>query len=239
MTNPLIIALDFPNWETTDRLLVQFPTDESLFVKVGMELFYQEGPQLIKTLKARGYRIFLDLKLYDIPNTVQSAMTVIGQLGVDYTTIHAAGGQAMLKAGAAGLKKGAALGNVRPAKLLAITQLTSTSEAQMQTEQLVNVSLPESVAHYAQLAQNSDCDGVVCSAQEVPTIREHTNADFLCVTPGIRPATSQTNDQKRAVTPHEAAQAESSAIVVGRPITQATNPYQAYQAIKSEWESFK
>lgn len=106
MTNPVIIALDFPNWQKTDQFLQQFPKDEALFVKIGMELFYQEGPQLIKTLKARGYRIFLDLKLYDIPNTVQSAMTVIGQLGVDYTTIHAAGGQTMLQAGAAGLKSG-------------------------------------------------------------------------------------------------------------------------------------
>ncbi|MSD83136.1 orotidine-5'-phosphate decarboxylase [Lactobacillus curvatus] len=239
MTNPLIIALDFPDWETTNCFLAQFPTNEPLFVKIGMELFYQAGPQLIKTLKARGYRLFLDLKLYDIPKTVQSAMTVIGQLGVDYTTIHATGGQAMLKAGAIGLKKGAALANVPPAKLLAVTQLTSTSETQMQAEQLVNVSLPASVAHYAKLAQNAGCDGVICSAQEVPIIREHTNPDFFCVTPGIRPATSQTNDQKRAVTPLAAAQAKSSAIVVGRPITQATQPYQAYQAIKSEWESFK
>jgi len=239
MTNPVIIALDFPNWQKTDQFLQQFPKDEALFVKIGMELFYQEGPQLIKTLKARGYRIFLDLKLYDIPNTVQSAMTVIGQLGVDYTTIHAAGGQTMLQAGAAGLKAGAKQANVKPAMLLAITQLTSTNEAQMQQEQLVSVSLPESVAHYAQLAQQSDCDGVICSAQEITTIKSKTATDFLCVTPGIRPATSQNNDQKRAVTPLEAAQMHSNGIVVGRPITQASDPYQAYQAIKSEWESFK
>ncbi|KRM22199.1 orotidine-5'-phosphate decarboxylase [Latilactobacillus graminis] len=238
MTNPLIIALDFPNWQAANDFLARFSPDEPLFVKVGMELFYQEGPQLIQILKSRGYGIFLDLKLYDIPNTVQSALTVIGQLGVDYTTIHAAGGLAMLQAGVAGIKKGAALANVKPAKLLAITQLTSTNEAQMQAEQLISASLPETVVHYAQLAHAANCDGVVCSAQEITAIRQHTSQDFLCVTPGIRPITSQVNDQKRAVTPLAAAQAKSSAIVVGRPITQAVNPYQIYQTIKSEWESF-
>ena len=236
MTKPLIIALDFPDWETTANFLAQFPADEHLFVKVGMELFYQGGPQVIRELKARGHRIFLDLKLHDIPNTVKSALAVIGQLGVDYTTIHAAGGSEMLKAGVAGLKAGAAKAQIKPARLLAITQLTSTSQTQMQTEQLVSATLPASVTHYAQLAQAAGCDGVVCSVQEVPLIQAQTPPDFQYVTPGIRPATSQANDQKRAATPLAAAQAGSSAIVIGRPITQAANPYQAYQTIKAEWE---
>ncbi|KRL62065.1 orotidine-5'-phosphate decarboxylase [Latilactobacillus fuchuensis] len=236
MTKPLIIALDFPDWPTAEAFLDQFPKGEHLFVKVGMELFYKTGPDVIRALKARGHRIFLDLKLHDIPNTVHSALTVIGQLGVDYTTIHAAGGSEMLQAGVAGLKAGATKAQVKPAKLLAITQLTSTSQSQMQTEQLVQATLPESVTNYAQIAQQAGCDGVVCSVQEVPLIHAQTGIDFDCVTPGIRPATSQTNDQKRSATPLAAAQAGSSAIVIGRPITQATNPYQAYQTIKAEWE---
>lgn len=236
MTKPVIIALDFPDWETTNDFLKQFPSSEHLFVKVGMELFYRSGPEVIRELKSRGHRIFLDLKLHDIPNTVQSALTVIGQLGVDYTTIHAAGGSEMLKAGVAGVQAGAQQANIKPAKLLAITQLTSTSQDQMQTEQLIQATLPESVTNYAQIAQQAGCDGVICSVQEVPLIQTKTGKDFECVTPGIRPTTSQTNDQKRSATPLEAAQAGSNAIVIGRPITQAANPYQAYQTIKAEWE---
>ncbi|HEL2056986.1 orotidine-5'-phosphate decarboxylase [Streptococcus suis] len=222
-----IIALDFASLEEVKAFLAQFPADEHLFVKVGMELYYAEGPAVIRYIKSLGHRIFLDLKLHDIPHTVESAMRVLATLGVDMTNVHAAGGFEMMQAARRGLGQ--------QARLIAVTQLTSTSEEQMQSDQNIQTSLQESVVHYARLADRAGLDGVVCSAQEVGLIKEATQPDFICLTPGIRPSGSDIGDQKRVMTPGQAAQIGSSYIVVGRPITQADHPLQAYQAIKQEW----
>lgn len=229
-----IIALDFPDLGEVKKFLKSFPEEESLFVKVGMELFYSEGPEVVRFLKAQGHDIFLDLKLHDIPNTVASAMKRIAALGVSLTNVHGAGGVEMMTAAKEGLVAGTPAGQ-RVAKLIAVTQLTSTSEAQMQTDQLISVSLTESVTHYAQCAAKAGLDGVVCSAQEVAFIKKATNPAFICLTPGIRPKQAAVGDQKRVMTPGDARKIGSDYIVVGRPITQAENPYQAYQAIKEEW----
>ncbi|MDT2783358.1 orotidine-5'-phosphate decarboxylase [Enterococcus asini] len=229
-----IIALDFPDLEEVKKFLKSFPEEESLFVKVGMELFYSEGPEVVRFLKAQGHDVFLDLKLHDIPNTVASAMKRIAALGVTITNVHAAGGVEMMTAAKEGLVAGTPDGQ-KVAKLIAVTQLTSTSETQMQTDQLISVSLTESVAHYAKCAEKAGLDGVVCSAQEVALIKKATNPAFICLTPGIRPKQAAVGDQKRVMTPGDARKIGSDYIVVGRPITQAENPYQAYQAIKEEW----
>lgn len=234
MANRPIIALDFPNRQAIEDFLSQFPTGESLFLKVGMELFYQEGPEIVRWLKSQGHAVFLDLKLHDIPNTVEKAMVGIAKLGVDITNVHAAGGVEMMAAAKRGLQTGTTAGEKVP-ELIAVTQLTSTSEEQMHQEQLIKVSLKESVTHYAQCTQKAGLDGVVCSALEVADIHQATNPNFICLTPGIRPSGSQVGDQKRVVTPEKARQIGSTYIVVGRPITQATNPFEAYTAIKKEW----
>ncbi|OJG74317.1 orotidine 5-phosphate decarboxylase [Enterococcus quebecensis] len=205
-----------------------------MFVKVGMELFYQEGPEIVRWLKSLGHSVFLDLKLHDIPNTVEKAMTGLAKLGVDMTNVHAAGGIKMMKAAKAGLEKGTKSGGEVPV-LIAVTQLTSTSEAEMQQDQLIQVPLKESVLHYAKCAQDAGLSGVVCSALEVEAIHEATSKDFVCLTPGIRPSGSDLGDQKRVVTPREARKIGSTFIVVGRPITKANIPYEAYQTIKNEW----
>ncbi|NQG97621.1 orotidine-5'-phosphate decarboxylase [Streptococcus suis] len=222
-----IIALDFSSLEEVKAFLAQFPADERLFVKVGMELYYAEGPAVIRYIKSLGHRIFLDLKLHDIPHTVESAMRVLAKLGVDMTNVHAAGGFEMMQAARRGLGQ--------QARLIAVTQLTSTSEEQMQSDQNIPTSLQESVIHYAKVVKSAGLDGIVCSAQEVGVIRDQVGEDFICLTPGIRPSGSNLGDQKRVMTPGQAAQIGSSYIVVGRPITQAENPLQAYQAIKQEW----
>ena len=222
-----VIALDFPSFEAVKEFLALFPAEESLYLKVGMELYYATGPEIVSYLKGLGHSIFLDLKLHDIPNTVKSAMKVLSQLGVDMTNVHAAGGVEMMKAARE------ALGN--QAKLIAVTQLTSTSEAQMQDFQNIQTSLQESVIHYAKKTAEAGLDGVVCSAQEVQVIKQATNPDFICLTPGIRPAGAAVGDQKRVMTPADAYQIGSDYIVVGRPITQAENPVAVYHAIKDEW----
>ncbi len=222
-----IIALDFASFAEVKNFLQEFPPEERLYVKVGMELYYAVGPDIVGYLKELGHSVFLDLKLHDIPNTVESAMRVLATLGVDMTNVHAAGGLEMMQAARRGLGK--------QVRLIAVTQLTSTSEEQMQSDQNIQTSLQESVVHYARLADKAGLDGVVCSAQEVGLIREVTQPDFICLTPGIRPAGSDIGDQKRIMTPRKAAEIGSSYIVVGRPITQAENPLQAYQAIKKEW----
>ncbi|MDH6364073.1 orotidine-5'-phosphate decarboxylase [Enterococcus sp. PF1-24] len=228
-----IIALDFASRQEIEAFLANFPASESLFVKVGMELFYQEGPEIVRWLKGLGHDIFLDLKLHDIPNTVHKAMIGLAKLGVKITNVHAAGGIEMMKAAQAGLVKGAQ-GAAVP-ELIAVTQLTSTSEAEMQADQLIPVSLQESVLHYAKCAETAGLAGVVCSALEVKEIHQATNQSFVCLTPGIRPAGSSIGDQKRVVTPAMAKEIGSTYIVIGRPITQAENPYQAYCEIKKEW----
>ena len=222
-----VIALDFPSFDAVKKFLAQFPAEESLYLKVGMELYYATGPEIVSYLKDLGHSVFLDLKLHDIPNTVKSAMKVLSHLGVDMTNVHAAGGVEMMKAAREGLGK--------EAKLIAVTQLTSTSEEQMRDFQNIQTSLQESVIHYAKKTAEAGLDGVVCSAQEVKLIKEATSKDFICLTPGIRPAGAAVGDQKRVMTPADAYHIGSDYIVVGRPITQATDPVAAYHAIKDEW----
>ncbi|MFC6314957.1 orotidine-5'-phosphate decarboxylase [Lapidilactobacillus achengensis] len=232
-----IIALDFPSKTATLRFLKKFPQDEHLFVKVGMELYYSAGPVIVEQLIEQGHDVFLDLKLHDIPHTVERAMRVIAGLGVRYTDVHAAGGSDMMLAARTGLEDGTAAGQPVP-KLLAITQLTSTSEQQMQSEQLVNATLNTSVSHYARLAQKAWLAGVVCSAQEASMLAQITGPEFLRVTPGIRLVAHQagSDDQKRIMTPEAAAAQGSSQLVVGRPITEAADPVSVYHQIKQLWE---
>ena len=226
-----IIALDFPSKEETLSFLDLFT--ESLYVKVGMELFYKEGPQMIQEIKQRGHDIFLDLKCHDIPNTVEAAMYQLGRLGVNMTNVHAAGGMKMMQAARKGLQRGAEAGGYDTPKLIAVTQLTSTSEVEMQKEQGILTSLKESVCHYAHLTKAAGLDGVVCSAREAKMIKEETNT-LITVCPGIRMCKTE-DDQKRVMTPKEARRQGATMIVVGRPITKANNPVEAYQMIKKEW----
>lgn len=222
-----VIALDFPSFEEAKEFLALFPAEEKLYVKVGMEIYYAVGPEVVRYLKSLGHSVFLDLKLHDIPNTVKSTMKILSSLGVDMTNVQAAGGVEMMQAAREGLGS--------QAKLIAVTQLTSTSEAQMQEFQNIQTSLQESVIHYAKKTAEAGLDGVVCSAQEVQVIKQATNPDFICLTPGIRPAGVAVGDQKRVMTPADAYQIGSDYIVVGRPITQAEDPVAAYYAIKEEW----
>ncbi|EUJ33028.1 orotidine 5'-phosphate decarboxylase [Listeria floridensis FSL S10-1187] len=232
MTDP-IIALDFPSAHEAEAFLSRFQ-NQKLALKVGMELFYAEGPEFVLRLKEQGHFVFLDLKLHDIPNTVERAMTSLARLGVDLVNVHAAGGKKMMEAALRGLEAGSKTSGMRP-KLIAVTQLTSTSEAEMQQEQLIPVPLEESVLHYSKLAEQAGLDGVVCSSLEASAIKQHTRADFLCVTPGIRMSADSSDDQKRVVTPREARDRKASAIVVGRPITRAENPKEAYEEVTKEW----
>lgn len=234
MKDSLIIALDFPGKSQVMEFLKPFE-QEKLFVKVGMELFYSEGPAIIEELKTQGHKIFLDLKLHDIPNTVESSMKVLAGLGCDLVNLHAAGGTEMMKAAMEGLESGTASGQKRP-YCIAVTQLTSTSEIQVKQEQQIEVGLQESVLNYANLAQSSGLDGAVCSPHEAGLIHERFGMDFITVTPGIRPAESALQDQKRTATPEFARKQGVSAIVVGRPITRAVNPLENYLAIKNEWK---
>ena len=224
-----IIALDFPAFEDVKNFLEHFPEDEKLFVKIGMEFFYAVGPEIVHYLKGRGHSIFLDLKLHDIPNTVKSAMSVLGTFGVDMVTVHAAGGVEMMREAKKALGPGA--------KLVAVTQLTSTSEEDMRDCQNIQTTVQESVVNYARKAQEAGLDGVVCSAHEVDLIKKATSEEFVFVTPGIRPAGAEIGDQKRVMTPQEAHKIGSDYIVVGRPIIQAENPWDAYHEIKRQWNS--
>jgi orotidine-5'-phosphate decarboxylase len=234
MKTPVIIALDFPSKNEVSHFLNTF-NDEKLFVKVGMELFYQEGPSIIYDIKEKGHHIFLDLKLHDIPNTVKSAMKGLAKLGCDLVNVHAAGGQEMMEAALEGLDAGTIAGSLRPL-CIAVTQLTSTSEEQMKQEQLIPVSLQESVLHYATLAKKSGLDGVVCSSHEAALIRERIGQDFLTVTPGIRLKDDAVGDQKRVATPEFARSSGVSYMVVGRSITRSNNPIQSYQKFIKSWE---
>ncbi len=228
MRNDPIIALDFATEADVIAFLNHF--DESLFVKVGMELFYQTGPELIKKVKVLGHDIFLDLKLHDIPNTVGKAMEGLAQLDVDMVNVHAAGGSEMMKRAVEGLKK-----HNPNIKLIAVTQLTSTSETQLHHEQNIQTTMEEAVLNYAQLAQRAGLDGVVCSPLEASLLKAECGENFLKVTPGIRPANSRSDDQKRITTPGDAKKRGSTHIVVGRPITQSDNPVESYHQIKESW----
>lgn len=234
---PIIVALDVSTQQQALALVDQLANENDLMVKVGMELFYAAGPTIVTALRQRGVAVFLDLKLYDIPHTVERAMCQLGRQELALVTVHASGGSAMIRAAKRGLAQGAAIAGVAPARLLAITQLTSTSEVQMQAEQLVTVDLPTAVTHLARLAQRAGADGVVSSALETPLVHAATTADFLSITPGIRLAQDRADDQQRIVTPAEAAELGSDGIVVGRSITQASNPVVAYHQILQEWES--
>lgn len=230
-TNP-IIALDLSSKVEVIEFLEQF--NEKLFVKVGMELYYQEGPAIIETIKEMGHDIFLDLKLHDIPNTVKSAMKGLAKLGVDLVNVHAAGGSQMMQAAMEGLIEGTPAGQERPA-LIAVTQLTSTTEEQMQKEQNILTSLDASVINYAVLAKEAGLDGVVCSVLEAKGIEEACGKTFFKVTPGIRLAGGESHDQKRVATPDFAKSEGSTQIVVGRAITKAENPVEAYHTVQQLW----
>lgn len=231
MTQP-IIALDFASPEEVSSFLKQF--HEPIFVKVGMEYYLQNGPQVISQLKEDGHSIFLDLKLHDIPTTVHKAMKGLARLGVDLVNVHAAGGVEMMKAAKEGLAEGAT-GEIP--KLIAVTQLTSTTEEQMKREQLIPVALDQSVLHYAKLTKQAGLDGVVCSVHEAALLRESIGEAFFKVTPGIRLVGGVAHDQNRIATPLQAKEAGSTHIVVGRAITGASNPLESYHQIVTEWES--
>ncbi|MBC2185991.1 orotidine-5'-phosphate decarboxylase [Listeria sp. FSL L7-0253] len=232
--NKPIIALDFQTYEEVESFLAQF-SGETLSVKVGMELFYSNGPVIVEKIKQQNHQIFLDLKLHDIPNTVKSAMIGLAKLGVDMVNVHAAGGKNMMEAALEGLEIGSTSGK-RPT-IIAVTQLTSTSEADMQTEQLINTSLLESVLHYSDLTKQAGLDGVVCSALEAEAIKQQNGAEFLRVTPGIRLTSDTADDQIRVVTPEKARLIGSSDIVVGRSITRANDPVAAYNQVLKEWNA--
>nr|ATZ72082.1 PyrF [Staphylococcus xylosus] len=228
MRNLPIIALDFDSVEAVDAFLDRF--EEPLFVKVGMELFYQTGPQLISSIKDRGHDIFLDLKLHDIPNTVRKAMEGLSKLNVDLVNVHAAGGTEMMKSALVGLKK-----HNPNIKLIAVTQLTSTTERILRDEQNIQSSIEDAVLNYAQLAQLSGLDGVVCSPLEAQLLKSELGEAFLKVTPGIRPLDSAKDDQQRVTTPEDAKEMGATHIVVGRPITKSSNPVESYHKIKESW----
>ena len=237
MAKDVIIALDFPTREETLAFLDQFPAGVKPFVKIGMELFYAEGPQIVRDIKARGHKIFLDLKLHDIPNTVKRAMNVLSRLDVDMVNLHAAGASEMMKGALEGLTRPDGTckpGSGRPL-LIAVTQLTSTSEERMRSELLINASLDETVLHYARNAKAAGLDGVVCSPLESGKVHEACGGDFLTVTPGIRFADGDKGDQVRVTTPADAKRIGSDYIVVGRPITAAADPVAAYRRCVAEF----
>ncbi len=229
MAKDVIIALDFENKEKTLAFLDQFHGRKP-YVKIGMELYYAEGPDVVREIKAHGHKIFLDLKLHDIPNTVKKAMHVLSKLDVDMTNLHAAGTIAMMEAAKEGLTRP----DGTSAVLLAVTQLTSTGEERMQKELLINATMEETVKHYALNAKAAGLPGVVCSPLEAALVKEACGKDFLTVTPGIRFADGDVGDQVRIMTP-EKARAASDYIVVGRPITAAQDPVAAYERCVREF----
>jgi len=230
MAKDVIIALDFPAKEEVTRFLSNFK-EEKPYVKVGMELFYAEGPSILRELKEQGFKIFLDLKLHDIPNTVKSAMRVLSNYGVDIANLHAAGTIPMMEAAIEGLTRP---DGSRPL-LFAVTQLTSTNPSLLKPELLIDGEMAEVAAHYAQNAKKAGLDGAICSPHESPAIHAACGSDFLTLTPGIRFSDAKTDDQSRITTPAFARELGSDYIVVGRPITQASDPLAAYRRCMSEF----
>ena len=230
MGRDVIIACDFSSRQQTMAFLDQF-TEEKPFVKIGMELYYAEGPSIVKEIKARGHKIFLDLKLHDIPNTVKKAMRVLSDLDVDITNLHAAGTTAMMQAAVEGLTRP---DGTRPL-LIAVTQLTSTDQESMERDLLIHQPIDEVVMHYAETAKNADLDGIVCSPLEAGKVHDRCGKSFLTVTPGVRFADGDVGDQKRVMTPAAAKEIGSDYIVVGRPITQAADPVAAYRRCVAEF----
>ncbi len=230
MGKDVIVACDFAGASETMAFLDRFTQDRP-FVKIGMELFYAEGPQIVREIKRRGHKIFLDLKLHDIPNTVKKAMRVLSALDVDICNLHAAGTVAMMEAAREGLTRP---DGTRPL-LIAVTQLTSTDQTAMERELLIREPLESVVLQYAQNARRAGLDGVVCSPLEAGRVHEACGADFLTVTPGVRFADAGQDDQKRVTTPARARELGSDYIVVGRPITAAEDPVAAYHRCRAEF----
>lgn len=230
MKRDVIIACDFSSAEETYNFLDKF-TGKKPFVKIGMELFYAEGPEIVRQLKKRGHRIFLDLKLHDIPNTVKKSMAVLSRLDVDMCNLHAAGTIEMMRAALEGLTRP---DGTRPL-LIAVTQLTSTSEERMHNDLLINGNINDVVVHYAKNAKIAGLDGVVCSPLEAGIVKEACGKEFITVTPGIRFADGAVGDQVRITTPKRAKEIGTDYIVVGRPITAAENPVAAYERCLQEF----
>lgn len=230
MGKDVIIACDFSSKEQVFSFLDKF-TGKKPFVKIGMELFYAEGPEIVREIKARGHKIFLDLKLCDIPNTVKKSMSVLSRLDVDMCNLHAFGTKAMMEAALEGLMRE---DGTRPI-LIAVTQLTSTSEERMKNDLLIDKPLDEVVMHYAKCAAECGLDGVVCSPLEAGKVKQTCGDKFLTVTPGVRFADGEVGDQVRITTPEKAKEIGSDYIVVGRPITQAEDPVAAYERCLKEF----
>lgn len=231
MKRSVIIACDFPTAGETLAFLDKF-TDEKPFVKIGMELYYGAGNEIVRELKRRGHKIFLDLKLHDIPNTVKKAMRVLSALDVDMVNVHAAGTKEMMAAALEGLTRA---DGTRPL-LIAVTQLTSTSEQALHEQLLIPSAMGDTIAHYARNAKEAGLDGVVCSPLEAGIVKEACGKEFMAVTPGIRFADSAADDQRRVTDPKEARRIGSDFIVVGRPITAAADPVAAYRRCVAEFE---
>ena len=230
MGRDVIIACDFSSAEKTFEFLDKF-TGRKPFVKIGMELYYAEGPSIVREIKARGHKIFLDLKLHDIPNTVKKSMAVLSNLGVDICNLHAGGTIRMMEAALEGLTRP---DGSRPL-LIAVTQLTSTDQESMEKDLLINAPIDEVVMHYAENAKKAGLDGVVCSPLEAGKVHERCGKEFITVTPGVRFADGDIGDQKRVMTPEQAKLIGSDYIVVGRPITAADDPVAAYERCVKEF----
>jgi len=232
MGKDVIVACDFSSAEATFAFLDKFADcSRKPFVKIGMELYYAEGPQIVKAIKARGHKIFLDLKLHDIPNTVKKAMAVLSNLDVDITNLHAAGATAMMQGALEGLTRP---DGTRPL-LIAVTQLTSTDQETLERDLMIHAPIDEVVMHYAETAKNAGLDGIVCSPLEAGKVHDRCGRKFLTVTPGVRFADGDVGDQKRVMTPAAAKEIGSDYIVVGRPITAAADPVAAYERCVAEF----
>lgn len=230
MGKDVIVACDFSSAEAVYSFLDKF-TGRKPFVKIGMELFYAEGPEIVRQIKARGHKIFLDLKLHDIPNTVKKSMAVLSGLDVDITNLHAAGTKRMMEAALEGLTRA---DGTRPL-LIAVTQLTSTDQESMENDLLIKEPIDKVVMHYAANAKAAGLDGVVCSPLEAEKVHDTCGKEFLTITPGVRFADGDIGDQKRVMTPAEAKKIGSDYIVVGRPITAAEDPVAAYERCVAEF----
>ena len=230
MGKDVIVACDFSSAKQTFEFLDKF-TGRKPFVKIGMELFYAEGPEIVRQIKARGHKIFLDLKLHDIPNTVKKAMSVLSNLDVDITNLHAAGTTAMMQGALEGLTRP---DGSRPL-LIAVTQLTSTDQEAMERDILIKEPIDQVVMHYAKTAKNAGLDGIVCSPLEAGKVHDTCGKEFLTITPGVRFADGDVGDQKRVMTPAQAKVIGSDYIVVGRPITAAADPVAAYERCVAEF----
>ena len=231
MGKDVIIACDFDSAEKVFAFLDKFEGKRKPFVKIGMELYYAEGPEIVREIKKRGHKIFLDLKLHDIPNTVKKSMAVLSRLDVDMTNLHAAGTKRMMEAAIEGLTRP---DGTRP-MLIAVTQLTSTDQESMENDLLIKEPIAEVVMHYASCAKEAGLDGVVCSPLEAGKVHDRCGAGFVTVTPGVRFADGDVGDQKRVMTPAAAKEIGSDYIVVGRPITAAEDPVAAYERCVNEF----